>query len=117
MRSTRRRAIALAIVGVVVVAAALIGGRAAWNEHQREAAAEKREGYFEVREAREARTEQARARYSKYQPPGEAAGMMFANLQRLRERTWPGTSVSPDAQTTAQRQAAALPSAGPPGAS
>ena len=113
MRLTRRRAIALAIVGVVVVAAALIGGRAAWNEHQREAAAEKREGYFEVREAREARTEQARARYSKNQPPGEAAGMMFANLQRLRERTWPGTSVSPDAQTTAQRQAAALPVSGP----
>ena len=39
--------------------------------------------------------------------------MMFANLQRLRERTWPGTSVSPDAQTTAQRQAAALPVSGP----
>ena len=72
MRLTRRRAIALAIVGVVVVAAALIGGRAAWNEHQREAAAEKREGYFEVREAREARTEQARAA-TRRTSPGEAA--------------------------------------------
>jgi hypothetical protein len=113
MRLKRGRMIALAIASLMIVVAALFAGRAALDEHAREAAAEKREQAFETREAHEENAAQARARNDTNQPPGEAAGMMYANLERLRQRTWPGTSVSPDAQTSAQRQAAALPAVGP----